>query len=157
MSFNVLVRRAARVAALATLTGALCVRAPAALAQRPSNLAASQGEAPGGAPLAPAPFGTGLSRTETAALQTAQTEPTTPAAPPDGERAGGPSMAFASDAQECRETVPGGPMLAIAYAVVLVVLGVYVALLARKNAQLATQIEELEAQIARAVAPHEDA
>jgi CcmD family protein len=59
-------------------------------------------------------------------------------------------MAFTSGGGPvCRETVPGGSLLAIAYAIVLLVLGAYVAMLARRNARLATQIADLEREIAR--------
>jgi hypothetical protein len=44
-------------------------------------------------------------------------------------------------------------MLAVAYALVLAILGVYVALLARKNAKLASTLEGLEAEIRRRSAP----
>ena len=58
-------------------------------------------------------------------------------------------MTFASGGSECRETVPGGTMLAVAYAVTILVIGLYVALLARKNAKLTLALEELEAELAR--------
>lgn len=59
------------------------------------------------------------------------------------------SMSFSASGGECRDTIPGGPVLAAAYAVVLVLLGLYALVLGRKNAQLSAQLDELERTIAK--------
>lgn len=59
------------------------------------------------------------------------------------------SMAFSAGGGECRDTVPGGAMLAIAYTVALGIMGAYVVRMARKSARLEHAITELEEAIAR--------
>ena len=73
----------------------------------------------------------------------------TPAAEHAQEPAAERSMAFSAGGSECRDTVPGGTLLAVAYAIVLLVIGGYVALLARKNATLSAALLDLEAEIGR--------
>ncbi len=84
------------------------------------------GEAPGGAPLAG--------------------EPAPAPADPSAER----GMSFSSGGgPQCRDTVPGGTLLAVAYAITIALMGGYVAFLGWKNAQLARAVETLEGQIAK--------
>jgi hypothetical protein len=59
------------------------------------------------------------------------------------------SMSFSAGGGECRDTIPGGPVLAAAYAVVLALLGLYAFVIGRKNAQLSAQLDELERVIAK--------
>lgn len=124
---------------LLTLALALTLAPLPALAQpvpaaQPTPLAPgaanTPGEAPGSGPLAPLP-----------PAPAAETPPREPAS----ER----SMAFAAGAGQCRDTVPGGPLLAIAYAVALGLMGGYVVLLARKNARLEAALTELEDELGR--------
>jgi hypothetical protein len=93
------------------------------------------GEAPGGTALAGA------------------TEPSAASATPQtGERdepASDRSMTFQTNTGECRETVPGGMLLAVAYAFAIALMGAYVAFLAWKNNQLVRSVENLEDQLAR--------
>lgn len=85
------------------------------------------GEAPGGAPLAPEPAASG-------------------AADPSADR----GMAFSSTGgPQCRDTVPGGTLLVVAYAITIALMGAYVAFLGWKNVQLARAVETLEGQIAK--------
>jgi hypothetical protein len=58
-------------------------------------------------------------------------------------------MAFAPSAGECRESVPGGTMLAVAYAVLIGVMGAYLALVARRGLKLEAAIDSLEREIQR--------
>ncbi|MEI8254175.1 MAG: hypothetical protein WCJ30_00725 [Deltaproteobacteria bacterium] len=82
------------------------------------------GEAPGGAPLAGEPA----------------------AADPSAER----GMTFAAGGgPQCRDTVPGGTLLAVAYAITIALMGGYVTFLAWKNVQLARAVDALEGQIAK--------
>jgi hypothetical protein len=59
------------------------------------------------------------------------------------------SMAFSAGGGECRDTIPGGPILAAAYAVILLLLGAYAFMIGRKNAALGAQIDELEKILAK--------
>ena len=97
-------------------------------------------DAPGGAGLAPLPVEHVVAQMAPAELGRGHT------GAPASERA----MSFGgANAGECRESVPGGTMLAIAYAVAIVLMGAYVAFIAWKNVQLARAIDALEAQLAK--------
>lgn len=58
-------------------------------------------------------------------------------------------MAFGANGGECRDTIPGGPVLAAAYASILALLGIYAFMIGRKNATLGAQIDELERLLAK--------
>lgn len=85
------------------------------------------GEAPGGAALAPMPADNAQANS------------------PSAER----GMSFSAGGGQCRETVPGGTLLAVAYAVAIAVMGSYVVFLGWKNTQLSRSIDVLEAQLAK--------
>ncbi len=125
--------RAARVALMLVLTSAVPALASAQIAPGAAHGVA---EAPGGTGLAGLP-----AEVAQANGAAASPEPSAPAS----ER----SMAFSARGGECRETVPGGTLLAVAYAVAIAVMGGYVAFLAWRNAQLARAIDSLEAQLAK--------
>ena len=59
------------------------------------------------------------------------------------------AMAFGANGGECRDTIPGGPVLAAAYASILALLGIYAFSIGRKNATLGAQIDELERLLAK--------
>lgn len=61
-----------------------------------------------------------------------------------GDGAEGRSMAFSASGGECRDTIPGGPVLAAAYAMILLLFAGYAFVLGRKNAALSAKIDELE-------------
>jgi hypothetical protein len=130
----------------ATVLGAcLLLASGIALAQTSAAIAPgaaqSAAEAPGGMRLAELPR----------EVVVAQAQPS--AAGSNEARSGDPGasrgMAFGAGGGECRETVPGGTLLAVAYAVAIALMGGYVAFLAWKNAQLARAIEGLEDRIAK--------
>lgn len=73
----------------------------------------------------------------------------------NGDAAGERSMAFNANGGECRDTIPGGPVLAAAYALILLMLGGYAVLLGRKNASLSSKIDELEKILAKRAASAE--
>lgn len=109
-------------------------------AQLAPGAAASANEAPG-APLA-APQG--MSATVDVQAGSA------PSATPGEQR----SMAFTAGGGQCRDTVPGGTLLALAYGAVIALLGVYTVLLAVKNVKLAGAVRDLEREVLkRAPAP----
>lgn len=60
------------------------------------------------------------------------------------------AMSFSARGGECRDTVPGGIVLASGYAVVLAFLGLFVARLAGENRKLEASIASLESRLARA-------
>lgn len=76
-------------------------------------------------------------------------EPLQHVAPGTVDPAAERSMAFGANGGECRDTIPGGPVLAAAYAVVLLLLGLYAFVIGRKNAKLSEQLDELERIIAK--------
>jgi hypothetical protein len=123
--------------ALAALVLAFAAPAAAQTPPAPSPMlapgtAGAAPEAPGGSGLAPEPTPT--------AVPTAA-----PAEDPGTSR----SMAFGAGAGECRDTVPGGPMLALAYAVALLIMGAYVVIMARKSARLEAALTALEDELGR--------
>jgi len=59
------------------------------------------------------------------------------------------SMGFQASGGECRETVPGGTMLAVAYGVTILLLGAYVARVAFRAHAFERSLTRLEDQIAR--------
>jgi hypothetical protein len=147
--------------AIALGTGALALRASTAHGQQtaqPSEDAAAIGAPTTEAPRQPSPHPLGVAErpneapgsTGLVALpgeslpRLAQVAPTT-ASDPGAERA----MAFSSGGGECRDTIPGGPVLAAAYALILALLGAYAFWLGRKNAQLGAQLDELEQVLER--------
>lgn len=103
---------------------------PAGIADRPS-------EAPGGTGLVPLP---GESVPPHAQV-TAQGM--------TGDGAEGRSMAFSASGGECRDTIPGGPILAAAYALILLMFAGYALVLGKKNAALGAKIDELEKLLAK--------
>lgn len=133
----------ARVLSLA-LTCSLALMAAASVASAqaaPGAIASTAHEAPG-APLAVLPSQGAPSGMPTEALSAAPSSPS-------GDAASSRSMAFAAGGMQCRDTVPGGTLLVLAYAAVLALLGLYTTLLAAKNARLSTAVLELEREIAR--------
>lgn len=59
------------------------------------------------------------------------------------------SMAFSASGGECRDTIPGGPILAAAYALILLTFAGYALVLGKKNATLGAKIDELEKLLAK--------
>lgn len=107
----------------------------------PAGVAGSINEAPG-APLA---VPSGMSATLT--LQGAA-PPSASGAPAAADPLSQRSMAFTSgEGPQCRDTVPGGTLLALAYAAVLALLGAYTVLLAVKNVKLAAAVRDLEREV----------
>ncbi len=104
---------------------------PAGIADRPA-------EAPGGGALAALPGESVPPHAQVTAQGMVGNDPAS-------QRA----MAFGANGGECRDTIPGGPILAAAYAVILLLLGAYAFLLGRKNAALGAQIDELERILAK--------
>jgi hypothetical protein len=137
--------RAKRVIAGGLLSAVVLVSG-VALAQSTAiapGAARSVAEAPGGVHLAELPREVVVAQTQ---APTSSGDPR--AADPGASR----GMAFGAGGGECRETVPGGTLLAVAYAVAIALMGAYVAFLAWKNAQLARAIEGLEDRLAKQVA-----
>ncbi|MFO0560700.1 MAG: hypothetical protein U0269_21975 [Polyangiales bacterium] len=66
-----------------------------------------------------------------------------------GDGAEGRSMAFSASGGECRDTIPGGPILAAAYALILLMFAGYALVLGKKNAALGAKIDELEKLLAK--------
>jgi hypothetical protein len=115
--------------------------ATAAQSAHPIGIADRPGEAPGSTGLVALP-GESLPRVEQRATDTASD----PASDPASDRA----MAFNAGGGQCRDTIPGGPILAAAYACILALLGLYAFSLGRRNATLTAQLDELEKRLARA-------
>lgn len=135
--------RAKRRIAAAVISAGLLVRG-LAFAQTAAPIAPgaaqSAAEAPGGMRLAELPN----------EVVVAQTQPAAGSSDATGVNPGASrGMAFGAGGGECRETVPGGTLLAVAYAVAIALMGGYVAFLAWKNAQLARAIESLEDRLAK--------
>lgn len=152
-------RTTARTAALSALTLALLAVAPAANAQdasaalddasaqtaseeagaaaspHPAGVAERPGEAPGSTGLVPLPG--------------ERLPPNTQIQPGANDPAASRAMSFSAGGGECRDTIPGGPVLAAAYAFILVLLGLYALILGRKNSALAAQLDELERLLAK--------
>jgi CcmD family protein len=122
-------------------TGATDAQAPAvgtdAQGAHPTGIADRAGEAPGSTGLVALP-GESLPRAEQRAN----------GSDPASDRA----MAFSAGGGQCRDTIPGGPILAAAYACILALLGLYAFALGRKNAKLSAQLDELERLVSRAAA-----
>jgi len=123
--------RSLAIALVVVFVGAVPVSVWAQGAPLAPGAAHGTGEAPGGGSLAQMPA-------ENAA-------PATDANDPAAQR----GMSFSAGGGQCRDTVPGGTLLAVAYAIAIAVMGAYVAFLAYKNSQLTRSIESLEAQIAK--------
>lgn len=123
------------VSSLAFALAALSVGAPA-VAQLAPGAAASANEAPGSPLTGPS----GMNAT--VGVQTGSPAADSSATP--GEQR---SMAFTAGGGQCRDTVPGGTLLALAYGAVLTLLGVYTVLLAVKNVKLANAVRELEREV----------
>jgi hypothetical protein len=113
--------------------------ATAPASPHPAGIADRPGEAPGSTGLVALP---GESLPRNAQVPT----PSTGAA---GDAASANAMAFNANTGQCRDTIPGGPILAAAYACILALLGAYAFMIGRKNAQLGAQLDELERLLAK--------
>ncbi len=144
---NATVYRASSIACLALWS--LTVVPRIALAQLDPGAARGLGEAPGGRLADDNSNGPTVPATPNPSHAIAQGVPVPSDSPAAAPPERGRSMAFSAGGAECRETVPGGRMLAIAYALAVVFLGLYVGLVASKSASIGRRIDELETELAR--------